>query len=101
MKINKIAVLGGGSAGLIAALTLKKQLPDLPVEVVYSADFGVIGVGEGTTAAFPRHFFEYLKLNPGDFYREAEPTWKLGIHFKWGPHPQGFYYSFQNEYKTV
>ncbi|MES2467664.1 MAG: tryptophan halogenase family protein [Verrucomicrobiota bacterium] len=100
MKINKIAVLGGGSAGLIAALTLKKQMPDLPVEVVFSADLGVIGVGEGTTAAFPRHFFEYLKLNPADFYREAEPTWKLGIHFKWGPHPQGFYYSFQNEYKT-
>ena len=100
MKINKVAVLGGGSAGLIAALTLKKQMPDLPVEVVYSADLGVIGVGEGTTAAFPRHFFEYLKLNPADFYREAEPTWKLGIHFKWGPHPQGFYYSFQNEYKT-
>ena len=38
MKINKIAVLGGGSAGLIAALTLKKQLPDLPVEVVYASE---------------------------------------------------------------
>jgi len=100
MKISKVTVLGGGSAGLIAALTIRKQLPELPVEVVYSEDLGIIGVGEGTTAAFPRHFFEYLKLSPADFYREAEPTWKLGIHFQWGPYPQGFYYSFLNEYKT-
>jgi tryptophan halogenase len=100
VKVNKVTVLGGGSAGLIAALTLKKQLPHLLVEVVYSEDLGVIGVGEGTTAAFPRHFFEYLKMNPADFYREAEPTWKLGIHFKWGPWPQGFYYTFLHEYKT-
>ncbi len=100
VKVNKVTVLGGGSAGLITALTLKKQLPHLLVEVVYSEDLGVIGVGEGTTAAFPRHFFEYLKMNPADFYREAEPTWKLGIHFKWGPWPQGFYYTFLHEYKT-
>ena len=100
MKINRIAILGGGSAGLLAALTLRKQLPEMPVEVIYSEDLGIIGVGEGTTAAFPRHLFEYLKLDPATFYKEAEPTWKLGIHFKWGPYPAGFYYSFQSEYKS-
>lgn len=100
MKVNDIVILGGGSAGLIAAVTLKKQLPALGVKVVYSAELGIIGVGEGTTAAFPRHFFEYLKLDPLEFYQQAEPTWKLGIHFQWGPYPQGFYYSFLHEYKT-
>ena len=99
-RIERMLVLGGGTAGLLAALTVKKKLPALDVEVVRSVDMGVIGVGEGTTAAFPRHLFDYLKLNPGDFYRDAEPTWKLGIHFIWGPYPQGFYYTFHNEFKS-
>lgn len=96
--IQNIVVLGGGSAGLIAALTLKRKLPQLSLTVIRGADIGVIGVGEGTTAAFPRHFFEYLKLSPPDFYAGTEPTWKLGIRFLWGPR-RDFYYTFAKEYE--
>src|SRR4051812_36025523 len=96
--IQNVIVLGGGSAGLIAALTLKRKLPQLNVRVIRSAEIGIIGVGEGTTAAFPRHFFEYLKLEPREFYSGAEPTWKLGIRFLWGPRPV-FYYTFAREYE--
>jgi tryptophan 7-halogenase len=98
--IRSILVLGGGSAGLIAALTLKRKMPQLEVRVLRSPEIGIIGVGEGTTASFPRHFFEYLKLNPSEFYQRAEPTWKLGIKFLWGPAsgPGEFYYSFDTEY---
>lgn len=98
MKINSIVVLGGGSAGFMAALTLKKKLPHLNVRVVRSPDIGIIGVGEGTTAVFPRHFFEYLKLPPQGFYAEAEPTWKLGIKFLWGPRSH-FFYTFAFEFE--
>src|ERR1041385_1212193 len=96
--VHRIAVLGGGSAGFIAALTLKRRLPRLQVTVLRSPDIGIIGVGEGTTAAFPRHFFENLKLKPGPFYAEAQPTWKLGLKFLWGPRPE-FYYAFASEYE--
>lgn len=95
--IQNVVVLGGGSAGLIAALTLKRKLPQLAVRVIRSPEIGVIGVGEGTTAAFPRHFFEYLKLSPAEFYAGTEPTWKLGIRFLWGPRRQ-FHYTFAKEY---
>ncbi|HEV8541577.1 MAG TPA: tryptophan 7-halogenase [Verrucomicrobiae bacterium] len=98
MKINHIVVLGAGSAGLMAALTLKRKIPRLEVEVVRSPEIGVIGVGEGTTVVFPRHFFEYLKMKPGNFYREAEPTWKMGIRFLWGPREK-FFYTFSFEFE--
>jgi len=100
MKISTIIVLGAGSAGLMAALTLKRKLPQLEVRIVRSPDIGIIGVGEGTTAVFPRHFFEYLKMSPRDFYTEAEPTWKMGIRFLWGPREKFFYtFSFEHERK--
>ncbi|HEV2207636.1 MAG TPA: FAD-dependent oxidoreductase [Verrucomicrobiae bacterium] len=98
VPVQRIVVLGGGSAGFIVALTLKRRLPHLEVTVVRSPDIGVIGVGEGTTAAFPRHFFETLKLKPRQFYLEAQPTWKLGLKFLWGARSE-FYYTFATDYE--
>ncbi len=103
-RIERVIILGGGSAGFIAALTLKRRLPHLNVTLLRSPDIGVIGVGEGTTAVFPRHFFDELKLKPQQFYREAQPTWKLGIKFLWGPFDHFFYtfaYEYQNRYPDL
>lgn len=91
---RNVLVLGGGSAGLIAALTLKRRMPQLSVRVVRSQEIGVIGVGESTTPNLPRHFFEYMGINRRRFYAMAEPTWKMGIHFIWGPRGS-FEYSFE------
>jgi tryptophan halogenase len=77
-------VLGGGTAGLVAALTLKSRCPQLEVDLVRSREIGVIGVGEGTIGGFNRFFFHTLGLDVGGFYRLAEPTWKLGIRLCWG-----------------
>src|SRR6185436_1046855 len=35
---------------------------------------------------------------PQQFYAEAQPTWKLGIKFLWGPRRE-FYYTFAYEYE--
>ena len=91
--IKNLVILGGGSAGLLAALTLRRLLPPLSVRVIRSPEIGVIGVGEGTTRAFPEFLFKHLSLPPGPFYSEAEPTWKLGARFLWGPRPY-FHYTF-------
>ncbi len=83
--IQNVLILGAGSAGLLAAITIKKKLPSVVVTVVRSSDIGVIGVGEGTTPAMPVHLFNFLKIGQTRFYSHAEPTWKLGIRFLWGP----------------
>ena len=82
--IKEVLVLGGGSAGFIAALSIKRKIPQIKVLVVRSPAIGVIGVGESTTPNFPRHLFEYLGISRKRFYALAQPTWKLGIRFLWG-----------------
>ncbi len=84
MIIQNVLVLGSGSAGLIAALSLKRKIPQLNVRVVRSPQIGVIGVGEGTTPNFPEHIFDYLGISRKRFYAMAAPTWKLGVRFLWG-----------------
>jgi tryptophan halogenase len=85
MMVERVLVLGGGSAGFLAAMTLKKKMPELSVTVARSREIGVIGVGESTTVAIPNHLHGYLDIDPGEFHRRANPSWKLGIRFLWGP----------------
>jgi tryptophan 7-halogenase len=96
VAIRRVVVLGAGSAGLIAAIGLKRKIPHLEVRVVRSPELGVIGVGESTTPNFPTHMFDYLGINIRHFFNVAQPTWKLGIHFLWGPRPY-FNYGFSRQ----
>jgi tryptophan halogenase len=89
--IKRVIILGGGSAGFIAALALKSKLRDLPVLVVRSKDIGIIGVGEGSTPALTRFLHEYLGMNLKKFFAVTQPTWKLGLRFLWGTRP---YFNF-------
>jgi tryptophan halogenase len=71
------------------------KIPDLQVSVVRSKEMGVIGVGEATTFAFPNYLHGRLKIEPGEFHRNAQPTWKLGIRFlNWSPR-RHFDYTFR------
>ncbi len=94
--IQRIVVLGSGSAGLIAALTLKRRLPDVRVVIVRDPNLGVIGVGEGSTPNFVKHLFDFVGVQRRRFYETAKPTWKLGIRFLWGPRGR-FDYTFDQQ----
>ena len=45
----KIVVCGGGTAGWLAALMIKKIQPDHDVTVIESSKIGIVGAGEGST----------------------------------------------------
>jgi len=91
--VRDVIVLGGGSAGFMAALTLKLKVPELSVRVIHSSDLGIIGVGEGSTVVLTRFLHHYLRLAPAKFFELAQPTWKLGLKFIWGP-GDSFHYTF-------
>jgi tryptophan halogenase len=84
-EIKTICVIGGGSAGSLSALTLKRLLPGRRVISVSAPDMPVIGVGESTTAYLPQFLHRQLGLDRRRFYEEVRPSWKLGIRFVWGP----------------
>ncbi|HEX8916079.1 MAG TPA: FAD-dependent oxidoreductase [Humisphaera sp.] len=93
LPVRTVVVVGGGTAGFLAAAALRRRLPDLPVRVIRSRDIGVIGVGEGSTPALTDFLHGYLTIDPARFFAEVRPTWKLGLDFLWGPRPR-FQYTF-------
>ena len=97
--IDRVIVLGGGSAGFLAAISLKTRLPQLEVTLIRSPGIGIIGVGEGSVATFPLHLHGYLGINPAEFYQAVNPTWKLGIRFEWGARDY-FNYTFRSQIDT-
>lgn len=94
--IRSLLVLGGGSAGLLAALTLKRKIPTLDVEVMYSSKIGVIGVGEGTVPYVLAHLHQYLGLDEHEVFNAIQPVIKLGVRLAWGERDH-FDYTFTGQ----
>jgi flavin-dependent dehydrogenase len=78
-RCKKLLVVGGGTAGLIAAMVLKKRL-DIQIDVVRSKNIGIIGVGEGSTEHF-KDFADFVGLNIYEIIKKCDATYKSGIMF--------------------
>lgn len=94
-EYRTVCVLGGGTAGYLAALALRALLPKLSITLIESSKIPIIGVGEATTSELPPFLHRILGIDPVEFFRKVLPTFKLGIRFDWGrPAPYRFYYPF-------
>jgi hypothetical protein len=76
----KILIVGGGTSGLISALILKTFL-NAQVDVVYSKDIGIVGVGEGSTEHF-NDFMRFVGIDYLSVLKECDATFKSGILFQ-------------------
>jgi len=91
--MKNIIVLGGGTAGLISAITLKKTFPDYSIKVIESDNIGIIGVGEGSTEHW-RRWVEYCGLDIRNLIRETDAALKKGIKFEnWNGDGKSYFHS--------
>ena len=78
----RVVIVGGGTAGWMAAGALAWILPQAArVHLVESAEIGIIGVGEATLPHL-RAFFQTLGMDEAEVMRATHATFKLGIDFR-------------------
>jgi len=85
----RLLIVGGGTAGWMAACLAAKHWADRQVEItlVESPEIGIIGVGEGSTPQM-RALFRYLGVTDAEWMPRCNATYKNGISFHgWSAQP--------------
>ena len=81
-RIKKVVIVGGGTAGWMAAASISRLIGrDLNITLVESDEIGTVGVGEATIPTFFA-LHQLLKINEAEFLSEVQGTIKLGISFE-------------------
>ena len=90
MKVQKIAIVGGGTSGWLTAAYLTNNLNNpAEITVIESTKIGPIGVGEGTQP-YTTTFLRACGLSPREWMPLADATYKLGVEFV-GWHDKPFF----------
>jgi tryptophan halogenase len=81
-RIRNVVIVGGGTAGWMAAIYLNRYIRrmDAKVVLVESPTLGTIGVGEATIPSLV-NFVRLLNLDEAEFMRRCSASYKLGIRF--------------------
>ena len=92
----KIVIVGGGTAGWLAALFFSKIKPEYNITCIESSKIGIIGAGEGSTGTLSdiiqNRIWDFGCVEQ-DFVKECDATVKYGIkHIGWNSDKNKFYY---------
>jgi tryptophan halogenase len=94
-KKLKVAVIGGGTAGYMAAAHITKHFPCFELYHIYNSRIPTIGVGEGTQANFPEWLEHITGLSFYELQERCSVTRKYAIQFEnWGTKHKRFLHNF-------
>ncbi|RJE75882.1 hypothetical protein BGP78_16180 [Pseudoalteromonas sp. MSK9-3] len=81
--LNSILIVGGGTAGWLAANHLGKKFKNsgTTVTLIESPNIPTIGVGEGTVPMM-RQTLSYFGIDEGVFFQQCDAAFKQGIRFE-------------------
>jgi tryptophan halogenase len=94
--IETIVIVGGGTAGWMAAATLAnaKVSQHARIILIESSEISTIGVGEATLPTL-RAFHMVLKIDEAEFMKATKATFKLGVKFvNWKQEGASFFHPF-------
>ncbi|XHS77402.1 tryptophan halogenase family protein [Burkholderiaceae bacterium UC74_6] len=94
-QLDRLVIVGGGSAGWMTAAALATGLKDrVRVEVVESEDIGIVGVGEATFPSI-RQYNRLVGIDEAAFLGATNGTYKLGIRFcDWLERGRDYFHTF-------
>ncbi|WP_128891031.1 tryptophan halogenase family protein [Erythrobacter sp. HKB08] len=98
MAIERIVIVGGGTAGWMAAAALSRLKAGHKVEIllIESEQIGTVGVGEATIPPFV-DFNRLLEIDEQQMLASVGGTFKLGIQFvNWGQQGDSYIHPFGN-----
>jgi len=92
--MKKIVILGGGTAGWLTALQVKQLYSEASITLIESSKVGILGAGEGSVPLLAS-FLQSLGINLGQFKKECDATFKLGINFEnWNGDGENYIHPF-------
>ncbi|WP_416306951.1 tryptophan halogenase family protein [Neptunicella sp. SCSIO 80796] len=95
--VNKIVIVGGGTAGWMAAASLARYgKGQLAITLIESSQMGTVGVGEATIPNIV-DFNRNLGIDEIEFIKATQATFKLGIQFEhWRQPNHHFFHPFSD-----
>src|SRR5258708_38415052 len=79
--LRNILIIGGGTAGWMAAAALAKVLGrGQSIRLIESEESGIVGVGEATVPHL-KMFNKIHEIDEVEFVKQVQGTLKLGIEF--------------------
>ena len=86
--MERLTIVGGGSAGWFAAFLISKTKPNIHIDLIESSDISSVGVGEGTTSKVLEILSrEKYGIDTSEFIQSIDALPKMGINFVgWSDH---------------